>query len=99
MATWFEVWPRSLKLEVETVVRNWTRKSKFEPNFSSNPYVVLERNEEAKNLLLMDISSSKVILRHLDDVKDFIIQKEKTPADTETSVNSPTPLQPELIAQ
>ena len=47
----------------------------------------------------MDISTSKVIPRHLDDVKDFIIQKEKTPADTETSVNSPTPLQPELIAQ
>jgi len=51
------------------LVRDWTRRSKFDPIFLPSPFLVQERNEEMKNVLLKDLNSTRTLLRHLDDVK------------------------------
>ena len=81
------------------LVRNMTRKSKFEPIFCPNTYVVLERNEESKNLWLKDIESSKVILRHLDDVKSFHIAQATASTEKYSSGDHQDSLEAELVAQ
>ena len=51
------------------LVRDWARRLKFDPIFLPTPFIVKERNDDIKNVLLKDLFSSRTLLRHLDDVK------------------------------
>ena len=67
------------------LVRDWTRKSKFDPIFLPSPFTVLELNKEMKNVLIKEINSSRTLTRHLDDVKKinhFIDATQETQADS-----------------
>lgn len=51
-------------------VRDWSRRSKFDPIFLPSPFIVQELNKEMKNVLLRDLNSTRTLLRHLDDIKE-----------------------------
>ena len=52
------------------LVRDWSRKSKYDPIFLPSPFLVQELNKEMKNVLLQDLNSTRTLLRHLDDIKE-----------------------------
>ena len=49
--------------------RNYTKKSKFNPEFMTVPFEVIKINTEAKKLTLRKINGDNVLIRHPDDVK------------------------------
>ena len=53
------------------LVRDCSRRSKFDPIFLPDPFVVTQRNDESKSVLLKGLNHSKILLRHVDDVKDI----------------------------
>ena len=68
------------------LVRDWTRRSKFDPIFLPTPFIVIELNQEMKNVLLQDLNSSKTLLRHLDDVKKY--SQEILPPDSKSNTHT-----------
>ena len=46
-------------------------KSKFDPVFLADPFVILNIDENAGRVILEGLQSTKVVVRHLDDVKEF----------------------------
>ena len=53
------------------IVRDCSRKSKFDPIFLTNPFVVISIDEISKKVILEGLKSNKLVVRHLDDVKEF----------------------------
>ena len=51
------------------LARNYSKKSKFDPLFLPNPFLVVDRDDESKRLVLEDLESSRLVARHVDDVK------------------------------
>jgi len=43
------------------LVRNFNQSSKYDPVFLEDPFVVIQRNEVSKNLILQGIKSEKVV--------------------------------------
>lgn len=53
------------------VVRDCSRKSKFDPIFPPDPFAVISIDEISKKVILESIKGNKLVARHLDDVKEF----------------------------
>ncbi len=53
------------------LVRDCARKSKFDPKFLPDPFVVVRLDEVAKKVILEGLRVQKMVVRHLDDVKIF----------------------------
>ena len=53
------------------VVRDCSRKSKFDPIFLPDPFAVISIDEIAKKVILEGIQCNKLVARHLDDVKEY----------------------------
>ena len=51
------------------VVRDVVRRSKFDPKFLPDPFVVVDMDEDAKRVVLEGLKDSKLVVRHLDDIK------------------------------
>ena len=52
------------------LTRNFGKTSKFDPLFRPEPYMVISCDEEAGRVWLENLTDSKVVIRHLDDVKE-----------------------------
>ena len=52
------------------LTRNFGKTSKFDPLFRPEPYMVISCDEEASRVWLENLTDSKVVIRHLDDVKE-----------------------------
>ena len=53
------------------LVRDCTRNSKFDPKYLPDPFILVKLNEDSKQVMLQGLKVQKVVVRHLDDVKDF----------------------------
>lgn len=70
------------------LVRDWARRSKFDPIFLPSPFIVKELNQEMKSVLLQDLNSTRTLLRHLDDVKECFHEMSLPLAQNETPPNT-----------
>lgn len=81
------------------IVRDCNRKSKFDPIFLSNPFVVISIDEVSKKVILEGLQSNKLLARHLDDVKEFHGALDLMPDSTTTENQADLLSRDELIAQ
>ena len=51
------------------MVRDTNRRSKFSSLFLPDPFVVIDLDDDAGHVILEDMNSTKLVVRHLDDVK------------------------------
>ena len=56
------------------LARDCTKSSKFDPVFLPDPFVVINCEEEASRVILEGLRNPRVIVRHLDDVKECYSQ-------------------------
>ena len=56
------------------LARNVTRNSKFEPLFLPDPFIVVQLDDDAKRVMLEGLNDSKLVIRHLDDVKGCSVE-------------------------
>ncbi len=69
------------------LVRDWSRKSKFDPIFLPSPFVVQKINKEMKSALLKDLTSTRTLLRHLDDIKKCHYNPDNLPLQVQEPQN------------
>ena len=53
------------------LVKDYNRKSKFDPIFLPDPFDVVNVEDISKKAILEGLQSGKTIVRHLDDLKEF----------------------------
>jgi len=66
------------------IARNFAKTSKFEPIFLPEPFVVVGCENSANRLVLENMSDSRLVLRHVDDVKvcpPALFQKHREPCN------------------
>ena len=51
------------------MVRDVNRRSKFSSLFLPDPFVVVDLDDDAGHVILEDMNSTRLMVRHLDDVK------------------------------
>ena len=57
----------------QVLVRNYQKRSKFEPLFLPDPFVITAIRDQGRKLELEKIDDGKVLYRHLDDIKKSVI--------------------------
>ena len=69
----------------QVLVRNYKKRSKFDPIFLPEPFVITEIRDQGRKLELEKIDDGKVLYRHPDDIKKTVISDRHSETSNENT--------------
>ena len=75
----------NISLGDQVLVRNYNKTRKFQPLFCPEQYVVTDIADYGRKLQIERLSDGQTLVRHPDDLKQFVIPNQPTPAKNVTT--------------
>ena len=70
--------PSDIKIGDFVILKNFNRKSKFDPIFLPDQYMVTDATDHGRKLVVKRTSDNQLLIRHPDDVKPFQLSTAST---------------------